>query len=162
LRDILPGMPIYFDRNPFLIKYELKKRQNNLTISEPFHSVSRKTEIGAITMAERKKVNKNEAGPSGSDHLRIVVDHDMIENHVQDLRTRLLAEMAHAAGRTVVLDLASVKQIDSRGIALCIGLFKDCRTKGCVFSIEAGADLFRLFTTLKLTKVIDIRGAKAQ
>jgi anti-anti-sigma regulatory factor len=113
-------------------------------------------------MAARKKVDKNEAGPSITDQLRIIVDHDMIENHVLDLRSRLLAEMANAAGKTVVLDLALVKQIDSLGIALCLGLFKDCQTKGCVFSIEAGADLFKLFTTLKLTRVIDIRGAKAQ
>ena len=113
-------------------------------------------------MAERKKVGKNEAGVSGSDHVRIVVDHDLMENHVQDLRSRLLSEMANAPGKRVVLDLAPVKQIDTRGIALCIGLFKECRAKGCVFSIEAGADLLRLFTTLKLTKVIDIRGAGAQ
>lgn len=103
-----------------------------------------------------KKVLKVDDSTAGGAY-RIAVDRDMIGAHVNELESRFEKELTRVGKGPVVLDLAAVRQIDSRGMTLCIGLFKEFRAKGCPFSIEAGPDLHRFFRVLKLTKVIDIR-----
>jgi anti-anti-sigma factor len=112
-------------------------------------------------MAQNKKNSRNADDTTGSNTLRIVVDHDMGGQQVYELEKRFLAEMNGIKNRKVALDLKIVKRIDSKGIALCIGLFKECQARGCSLVIEAGPELYRFFKVLKLTKVIDIREVAA-
>ncbi len=88
---------------------------------------------------------------------RITVEKDMVGKIVFDLEKQFLEEARSIIGQPVVLDLSAVKLIDSPGVALCVGLFKECKTKGSAFSIDASPDLYRFFKLFKLTKVIEIR-----
>jgi anti-anti-sigma factor len=103
-----------------------------------------------------KKNQKTADAPAGGVY-RITVDRDMTGAHVNELEARFALEIARAGKGPVVLDLTAVRQIDSRGITLCIGLFKECKASGLGFSIHTNPDLHRFFRVLKLTKVIDIR-----
>lgn len=91
----------------------------------------------------------------------MAVDRDMTGAYVDELQSRFEAEISNAGKRSVILDLSAVRQIDSRGLALCIGLFKECKARGNGFSLLANPDLFRFFRLMKLTKVIDIREGAA-
>jgi anti-anti-sigma factor len=100
------------------------------------------------------------SSPTDSQAYRIAVDHEMIGEKVFEMEKLFLSKMAEIKDQPVVLDLLAVKQIDSRGIALCIGLFKECKAKGVAFSVDASSDLYRYLKMLKLTKVIEIREGK--
>jgi ABC-type transporter Mla MlaB component len=104
-------------------------------------------------MAEQKQGLQGQ----NDQEFRITVETDMVGEVVFDLEKRFIDEMKNIKGQPVVLDLGAGKLIDSPGVALCVGLFKECKAKGSAFSIEAGPDLFRFFKLFKLTKVIDIR-----
>jgi anti-anti-sigma factor len=106
----------------------------------------------------KKNTNRNPVTvPAADEAIRVAVERDMIGAYVNELEPRFIAEMARAGKRSVVLDLSAVQHIDSRGITLCIGFFKECKAKGNGFSIVASPDLYRFFRVFKLTKVIDIR-----
>jgi anti-anti-sigma factor len=107
-----------------------------------------------------KKQKEQIAGQN--DTIRIVVDHDLVGEKVFDLEKRFLSEMASAGDRNVVLDLTRVKQINSPGIALCVGLFKECRARNLAFVLEAAPELYRFFAMFKLNKVIDIKEVAAK
>jgi anti-anti-sigma factor len=60
-------------------------------------------------------------------------------------------------GANVVLDLRTVSHIDSRGISLCVGIYKKCAKRNAVLSIQAGGESFRILTQIKLDKIIRIQ-----
>lgn len=57
----------------------------------------------------------------------------------------------------VVLDLQTVSHIDSRGISLCVSIYKKCSKRNVSFSIKAGSESFRILTQIKLDKIIRIQ-----
>jgi anti-anti-sigma regulatory factor len=96
----------------------------------------------------RKKVSRpgNGDGPQ-----RIVVERDMAGPNIAELEQQFKAAVAEARG-PLILDLTAATIIDSRGIALCVGLFKECKNRNLPFSIEAGPTLLRFFRMLKLDR----------
>jgi anti-anti-sigma factor len=88
---------------------------------------------------------------------KIIVERDMTGAFVSDLETRFSESIIGADGSPVVLDMKDVKRIDSRGIALCIGLKKECDTKGSALTIETNSEIHKMFKIFKLTRVIDMR-----
>lgn len=106
--------------------------------------------------------HETEKPSADSEVFHIVVDQDMIRAHSNELETRFAKELAQVGNSPVVLDLSTAHEIDSRGIVLCIGLFKECQARRLDFSILVSPDLYRYFRMLKLTTVIAIRQAKAK
>jgi ABC-type transporter Mla MlaB component len=104
-------------------------------------------------------MTNNNKNASGNETVRIVVDQDMVGNRVLDLEKRFAAEMSLLQNRAVVLDITQVRKIDSPGLALCVGIFKESRARGCSFVMETGPELYKFFKMFKLTSVIDIREA---
>jgi ABC-type transporter Mla MlaB component len=47
--------------------------------------------------------------------------------------------------------------IDSRGMAVCIGLKKECDKKNVPLTIELTPDLHKVFKILKLSRIIDMK-----
>lgn len=89
-------------------------------------------------------------------HLK--VSGEMSADQVLILEKEFEKEMAELpAGVNLVLDLRTVSRIDSRGISLCVGLYKECEKRNITFSIEAGAESFRILTQIKLDKIIKIQ-----
>jgi anti-anti-sigma regulatory factor len=56
-----------------------------------------------------------------------------------------------------VLDLSGTTMIDSRGMAVCIGLKKECDKKNVPLTIELTPDLHKVFKILKLSRIIDMK-----
>jgi len=96
---------------------------------------------------------KASARTSGNDEHRLVVGKNIIGEYSIELEKRFSEELASVKG-PVVLDLAATTIIDSRGVALCVGLFKECQRKNLPFSIEAGPELTRFFKLLKLDRIL--------
>lgn len=61
------------------------------------------------------------------------------------------------SGDNVHLDLQSVNRIDSRGISLCVGLFKECVKHNAGFLIKASPESYRILTHIKLNKLFEIK-----
>ncbi len=86
------------------------------------------------------------------------VSGEMSADQVLILEKEFEKEMAELpSGANLVLDLRTVIRIDSRGISLCVGLYKECEKRNIAFSIEAGAESFRILTQIKLDKIIKIQ-----
>lgn len=62
-------------------------------------------------------------------------------------------------GANVMLDLRTVSHIDSRGISLCVGMYKKCAKRNVTFSINAGSESLRILTQIKLDKIIRIQAS---
>ncbi len=102
----------------------------------------------------------SENGPAqGGQVKRIVVEQDMTGAFVNELEKRFLQTMNAVSGSSILLDLQDVHRIDSRGVALCIGLQKECEQKGAAFSIETNSEVHKTFQLFKLTRVINVKEA---
>jgi two-component system, cell cycle response regulator DivK len=91
------------------------------------------------------------------DGYRIVVARNITGSFVNELEKYFLERIKSVHNTPVVLDLTDVNVVDSRGIALCIGLKKECDGKGSKFSIDTNSELHKMFKIFKLTKVIDMK-----
>jgi anti-anti-sigma factor len=91
--------------------------------------------------------------------LRIAPLEDIVASSVEEMRTEVQAALKdlHDA---VVLDISAVEQVDSLGISLVIGLFKNCQEKDRPFSVEGvSQDLVRVFNLFKLPHYFPVKGA---
>jgi anti-anti-sigma regulatory factor len=97
---------------------------------------------------------KKSAPDSSADTvLRIFVDRDITGDYVYDLEQQF-KDAVPQIDRPVVLDLTAIQLIHSRGIALIVGLFRECEQRTVPFSIEATAELCAFFRLIKLDRVI--------
>ena len=87
---------------------------------------------------------------------RFIVEKNIMGDYSVELEKRFIAELA-PVNCPVILDLTSTTIIDSRGVALCVGLYKECRRKNISFSIEASPELFRFFKLLKLDRILNFK-----
>ncbi len=93
---------------------------------------------------------------SNSVHLK--VSGDMSGERVLALEKEFETLIAGLSmGTNVVLDLRTVTHIDSRGISLCVGMYKKCAKRNANFSINAGSESLRILTQIKLDKIIRIQ-----
>lgn len=97
---------------------------------------------------------KQSAAKGAEQHpLRIVVEKNIVGEFTHEIGKRFKAAVADAKG-AVTLDLAAVTIVDSHGVALCVGLFRECQRKNLPFSIVASPELYRFFKLLKLDRVL--------
>lgn len=83
---------------------------------------------------------------------------DLTVDTVDFFRDWFQKEMEKYPESEVTLDLRSVSQIDSMGISLVVGLFRECETAGRRFSVETGfGEVHQMFTMLNLDHVFPIR-----
>jgi anti-anti-sigma regulatory factor len=91
----------------------------------------------------------------------IKVNNDMVGLTATGLEAGFLNETANLKNSSVLLDLNEVGKIDSSGIALCIGLKKECIKKGLKLIIEADSEISKLFKMLKIIENVTISKAGA-
>ncbi|MDO5575518.1 MAG: STAS domain-containing protein [Fibrobacter sp.] len=98
--------------------------------------------------------------PVKSANKRITVNGNMIGHRVNTLETELLENIGNTKSENdITLDLTNVDYIDSRGISLCILMYKECQKKGFDFSIESSSNIYRIFNQINLTRVFPIKKA---
>ena len=110
-----------------------------------------------IIFAKGNRMEESKSASSAAEKnvLRITVERNIRSDFCIELEKRFQAEMQKAEA-PVVLDLTRVSFIDSRGVALCVGLFKECQQKKLAFSVEVSPELARFFNLLKLDRVFPI------
>jgi anti-anti-sigma factor len=84
---------------------------------------------------------------------RFIVKKNIMGEYSAELEKQFTEELSKI-NCPVILDLTTTTIIDSRGIALCVGLYKECRRKEISFSIEASPELCRFFKLLKLDRIL--------
>ena len=90
-----------------------------------------------------------ESGP-----YRIAVEKNVIGEYAVELEKHFRSEVDRAKG-AVVLDLTAATIIDSRGVALCVGLLRECQKKDLTLTIEASPELCRFFKMLKFHRIVE-------
>lgn len=91
---------------------------------------------------------------------RIKVSGDMVGNKVNVLESDIIEKLdSLKSQKDVILDLTKVNFIDSRGISLCIGMYKECLKKGLGFSIESSPNVYRVLNQINLTRIFPIKEA---
>jgi anti-anti-sigma factor len=83
---------------------------------------------------------------------RIVAGKELRGSYVGELKQQCATLMA-TTKEPVILDLSVTTAIDSQGIALCVGLYKECQKRKLPFTIEASVELLRFFKMLKLDRM---------
>jgi anti-anti-sigma factor len=81
-----------------------------------------------------------------------VFEENLLSTNVQSLRKSLLEQLTAASQlQGVVADLSSVSQIDSQGLNLLVGLYRECQRRGVsVKATGASVDIVRLLGYVNL------------
>ncbi|HMA65700.1 MAG: STAS domain-containing protein [Fibrobacterota bacterium] len=82
---------------------------------------------------------------------------DLSGHRVRRLEEEFAEAITAMTFKKVQLDISSAHNIDSPGIALCVGLFKECKMKKMEFEIIVNADLHRIFSLVNLDKILPIK-----
>ncbi len=99
---------------------------------------------------------KKETPPaSPKELLRITVGKNIVGGFASVLEESFKRELENATV-PVILDLSAITTIDSGGIALCIGLFRECEKKNISLTIEAGPELCRFLRMISIERIITI------
>ena len=79
-----------------------------------------------------------------------------IDHHsAQGIKQAVMDEFARAAARNIVFDFAHVSFMDSSGIGMVIGRYKELsKLGGRVFAINIGADIGRIFEISGLKRIV--------
>ena len=96
---------------------------------------------------------KAPAGKPDESLHRLIVKKNIIGEYSTELENQFGNELS-TVNCPVVLDLSTITIIDSRGVALCVGLYKECRQKNLQFSIDVSPELARFFKLLKLDRIL--------
>jgi anti-anti-sigma factor len=88
---------------------------------------------------------------------RITISGSVGGDNFSQTEAAVLTELQAAGNGPVILDLRNAGYIDSRGISLCIRMYKLCAAKKTDFCIETSSVVYRLFATTNLTTVLNIR-----
>lgn len=91
---------------------------------------------------------------------KIKISGSLVGNRVNVLESELLEKLKSIKPeKEIIFDLTKVDYIDSRGISLCIGMYKECLKKGFDFSIESSSNVYRILNQINLTRVFPIKEA---
>jgi len=91
---------------------------------------------------------------------RLVLDGSELsdDDRLPELVSGFRNSLAESGTSPVILNLSGLRAIYSKGIAVILGVFKDCKAANRDFSITVSSDdTLNLFRMLKLDKVIEIR-----
>lgn len=88
--------------------------------------------------------------PQTADELRLVPSHALLAEHAPVLVESFSRALADTSSAAAILDLRGVTDVDSIGVNVIIGVFRECQARGLTFSVEVDdphvAKLFRLLT----------------
>ena len=88
---------------------------------------------------------------------------DLISAHIVEIQEQIKQSMADVEDKRVLLDLSKCIAVDSQGMGLVIGTFKEAKRKNCSFKVAISSDfIIKLFKMMQFDKHLDvIKVAKA-
>jgi len=102
----------------------------------------------------------NSSRVDGSSVCQFEINGDFSGDRVKKIEDEFLEVLSAIAYKKVVLDISAVNNFDSPGLALCIGLYKECQNKKMDFEIIANQDSCNLFKLVNLDQVFPIKEIK--
>lgn len=88
---------------------------------------------------------------------KLAINGDLASFRVKKLEDDFSNAISSDNIRKVVLDLTSAQNIDSPGLALCVGLYKECQNRNLEFEIYTNADIWNLFKLVNLDRILPIK-----
>lgn len=88
---------------------------------------------------------------------KLEVEGDLSGRKVKKLEEEFTEALTAMTYKKVILSFTSANNIDSPGLALCIGLYKECQKKNLEFEIVANQEIFRIFKIVNLDRVLPIK-----
>jgi anti-anti-sigma factor len=87
---------------------------------------------------------------------RIKIVGSISGNELSRIENEVMTEFSKVTAPQLILDLRTATYIDSRGITLCIRLYKSCTEKKIKLCMETNPIVYRLFSTTNLTNILNI------
>jgi len=87
---------------------------------------------------------------------RISITGAVSGDNLPQIEGEVMTRFAVIDAAELILDLCGTSYIDSRGITLCIRLFKACTAKKIKLKIETNSAIYHLLSTTNLTNILNI------
>lgn len=88
---------------------------------------------------------------------KLKINGDLSGHRVKQLEDDFFEALSAIAYKKVVLDISEAHNMDSPGLALCVGLFKECQKKKFDFEIIANQDICKIFKLVNLDKILPVK-----
>ena len=90
------------------------------------------------------------------DTFRLKVTGSISGDNLQQIEADVMARVSPVNTPELVFDLSDSTYLDSRGITLCVRLYKMCMAKKIHLTVETNSVIFRLLSSTNLTSVMNI------
>ncbi|MEM7248671.1 MAG: STAS domain-containing protein [Acidobacteriota bacterium] len=86
---------------------------------------------------------------------------NLLASRAKELTATFLAELEGCEATTVELDLSEVGEVDSIGVNIVVGLFRECESRGLEYVVTVGdPHVHSLFTLFKLDQWFTVQAAE--
>lgn len=90
--------------------------------------------------------------------LKLVAEENFSHTFAEALHLKLQETLRDVQAKEVVLDMTQVELLDSMGVKLLAGIYKDCQKKGLAFSVDvAHPSVCKVLRLCKLEQLMEIR-----
>jgi anti-anti-sigma factor len=103
------------------------------------------------------QVEQTSSGEAGSEE-RVSISGEIAGDQIKSLESELLKILQNLSeGILLTVILKDINRIDSRGVSLIVGLFKECTLRKITLTIVADSMAFRILSQIKLNRVLTIK-----
>jgi anti-anti-sigma factor len=88
---------------------------------------------------------------------KLEIEGDLSGHRVKKLEDEFAEALSSMTYKKVVLNISTAHNIDSPGLALCVGLYKECLKKKIDFLIIANQDICKIIKLVNLDRILPIK-----
>jgi anti-anti-sigma factor len=103
------------------------------------------------------KKNSGNEKISAQEKERFAIANPLTGESASDVERQLLEYLSAFDGPSLTLDLSRVPVIDSRGISVCVGLYKECVKKDISLLLEVNNEIAEDLRLVKLDRMFPMK-----
>lgn len=88
---------------------------------------------------------------------KLEIEGDLSGHRVKKLEEDFAEALSAITYKKVILNISTAHNIDSPGLALCVGLYKECLKKKMEFEIIANHDICKIIKLVNLDRILPIK-----
>jgi anti-anti-sigma factor len=88
---------------------------------------------------------------------KLEIDGDLSGHRVKKLEDDFAEALSSITYKKVILNISTAHNIDSPGLALCVGLYKECLNKKIELEILANQDICQIIKLVNLDRILPIK-----
>jgi anti-anti-sigma factor len=112
---------------------------------------------GCMTIGSENSVKSSTMQRADTSVCKLEINGDLAGQRVKKLEEEFAESLSAMTFKRVILNITTAQNIDSPGLALCVGLFKECQNKKIEFEIFANQDICKIFKLVNLDRVLPIK-----